>query len=293
MFLGIYLPSGHVYEGTDQPSFPVVPAPVLTPAKLISTQTDWNALPAGLAHPMPWMFREDTYDPVTRTRRGRIYLPIGGANPSSRPVVPHPHESHHSRYSPKELWVYSPCLPLLSQPHQGVGATIALGTSQAASAWRIIQIEVLATQCIMITLKSLSAFAILPDIDQAKIPQEFKQSVAQELDRVLNSAFRETPISVIDHCRDAMTVVLSRWLVDQRHGRDILGKDLGDVAATIAKPPYKKESVSRLALVIARLHSRGKTNEAFSRGLRVPINEDAELALQILGFALRDLGWAT
>jgi hypothetical protein len=292
MFLGIDDKSGHVYEGTERPSFPAVPAPILTPAKLIRAQKDWDALPAGLGHPLPWMFREDTFDPVTRTRRGRLYQPVVGQNPSPQPVVPHPYESSLAARGPKDLWLYTACFSLLSAPHQGMGATVALGTSQAHSAWRIIHTEVLANRCVMVTLKSLSAFAILPDVNTAKVPPEFTKRVNDEVERVLDAAFREMPISVIDRCRNAMTVLLSRWLVDQGHDRVILNKDLGDVAIAIGDPSYKKDCVSRLAWVIGRLHARGKGNEAHAKGLRDPVGEDAELALQALGFALRDLDWA-
>jgi hypothetical protein len=144
----------------------------------------------------------------------------------------------------------------------------------------------------MVTLKSLSAFGILPSIDLAKIPEEFKQPISQAIQRVLDAAFRETPISVVDHCRNAIAVLLSRWLVGQGYDRSILGEDLGKVATEIAKPPYEKGSISRLAQVVARLHARGKTNEAHRKGLRDPIEEDAELAIHAVGFALRDVGWA-
>jgi hypothetical protein len=43
---------------------------------------------------------------------------------------------------------------------------------------------------------------------------------------------------------------------------------------------------------IARLHSRGKDNEMRSKGLRAPVDEDAEFALEALGFVLRELEWA-
>jgi hypothetical protein len=60
----------------------------------------------------------------------------------------------------------------------------------------------------------------------------------------------------------------------------------------LGRPPYEKGMVSYLAQVVARLHSRGKTNEAHTKGLREPVDEDAELALHALGFTLRDIGWA-
>ena len=89
-----------------------------------------------------------------------------------------------------------------------------------------------------------------------------------------------------------MTVLLSRWLVAEGHDRPVLGDDLGKIAAIVGRPPYEKGMVSNLAQVVARLHSRGKTNETHTKGLREPVDEDAELALHKLGFALRDIGWA-
>jgi hypothetical protein len=35
-----------------------------------------------------------------------------------------------------------------------------------------------------------------------------------------------------------------------------------------------------------------KGNEAHTKGLRDPVDEDAELALHAVGFVLRDIGWA-
>lgn len=57
-------------------------------------------------------------------------------------------------------------------------------------------------------------------------------------------------------------------------------------------PRHRRMCRSNLAQVVARLHARGKTNEAHTKGLRDPVDEDAELALHALGFTLRDIGWA-
>src|ERR1700736_1807658 len=68
--------SGLVYEGIEGPVLPVVPRPTVTQATLIKREEGWNDLPTGIAHsPTFWVFREDTFDPVTRTRRGRLYQP--------------------------------------------------------------------------------------------------------------------------------------------------------------------------------------------------------------------------
>jgi hypothetical protein len=60
-----------------------------------------------------------------------------------------------------------------------MGLKLALGTRGAASAWRIIQTEVVASGCVMVTVKSLSAFGILPAMDLTKVPEEFKQPISQ------------------------------------------------------------------------------------------------------------------
>ena len=76
------------------------------------------------------------------------------------------------------------------------------------------------------------------------------------------------------------------------HNESILASDLGQVAKAIGDRPYDKTCASSLAQVVARLHGRGKGNEQHARGLRMPIEEDAEMAIQSLGFAIRDTGWA-
>lgn len=300
MFLGIDERSGLAYEGVHGVELPAVPNPIVTPAKLIESHQDWSSLPLGVGqHPISWMFREDTFDAVTRIRRGRLYEPQSGGQRLTFQVFPHPNvDPMGLRAGPTgrravELYVYTACFSLLSKPRQGEGTTLALGTTQGVSVWRIIQTEVLANRCVMVTLKSLSAFGILPTLDTSKVPKELRVSVAEALGHALDAAFRETPISVIDRCRNALTVLLSHWMVSEGFDHSILGADLGKVATEIAKPPLERKVISWQAQVVARLHSRGKNNEVHSKGLRIPVEEDAELALQALGFAMRDTGWAT
>lgn len=298
MHLGVDQQSGIVYEGLEGPVLPVVPRPMISQCKLIKAESDWSDLPTGIASsPTYWTFREDSFDPVTRTRRGRLYEP-NSAQPAQYRVMSDPYEDPFGRSVgaqgrvSKSLFSYKACSELLREPRRGVGLKIAIGTRAASSAWRIVQTEVVVNGCVMITLKSLSAFDIIPIVDIAKIPEEFRQSVVQTLDRVLDAAFRENPISVIDRCRNAMAAILSRWLVASGHDATVLTDDLGKVATIVGAPPYEKAMVSNLARTVARLHSRGKTNEAHAKRLRDPVEADAELAVQALGFALRDIGWA-
>lgn len=297
MHLGIETQTGLVYAGADvRLLMPAIPIPTVTQARLIREQKDWSNVPTG---PISWVLREDIFDPVTRTRRGRLYeTDTTFAQPSSHRVVPHPYEDPFGRQegaggrTAKQLLVYKTCRSLLAEKKQGLGLTLALGDATAVSAWRIIQAEIDVTGCLMVTLKSLSAFGILPELDIAKVPSDLQKPSAQAFERVLNSAFRETSISVVDQCRNAMTLLMSAWLIAQGHDRSILAEDLGKVADVVGKAPFDKQALMLAAKIVARLHSRGKDNEKLSKGLRAPVDEDAEFAVEAVGFALRELGWA-
>lgn len=299
MHLGIDTNSGLVYEGFGAPDMPAIPTPNIAQAKLIEKESDWDDLPRGLASsPMAWVFREDSFDPVTRTRRGRLYEPQPGqGQPNEQRVSPHPYEDPLMRQVGREgraikrMNTFTACNPLLLLPQQGQGMTLALGSSRAASGWRILQTEALANGCVMVTLKSLSAFGILPAVDYAKIDEPFRPAVREAIERVLNSAFRESGISVVDHCRAALTVLLSRWLVQSGHEQPkVLTADLGDLAK---KTEPRLECVGKAAHIVGRLHSRGKPNEQQAKGLRSPLDGDAEFALHAVGLAIRDFGWAS
>lgn len=297
MRIGFDRDTGHVYEGTGLPQFAVLPAPVLSQARLISTPEDWDAAPKGLfADPFAWVFREDSFDTVTRVRRGRLYQPYGNQQPNSVTTAGHPHmdTASHSLVGGRNrsLFTFMPCTELLNLPAGGAGQLLLIGRDRGVTAWRVIQSEVAISEDVIVTLKAQSAFGVLPELAWSAIPSEHRSSVKSAVDRVLDSAFRETPISLIDQCRNALSVVLSRWLVAHSGDTSHVAKDLGKLVSSLheVKPP--KECAAAVAHVVARLHSRGKSNEQTTKALRLPVEEDAELCLHTLGFVLRELGWA-
>lgn len=299
MHIGFEQDTGHVYEGASAPRFAVWPSPVLSQAKLIEQYSDWKDLPKGLTQsPFAWVFREDVFDPVTRVRRGRLYEAASNTQALAYPVSAHPfdHEAMRqlaaSRQLMKNLYAYGPCHTFLNRADRGHGTTLALGQGRSFSLWRVIQTELIVSDDVMVTLKAISAFGILPELDDDKVNVEDHQPVQRALERVVDSAFRESPISVVDQCRNAATVILSRWLVQQGAGENILSKDLNDVSKAIGQEPYSKVAARNAAEVIRLLHPRGKANEQEAKGLRLPVEEDAEMSIHALGFLLRDIGWA-
>ena len=308
MYLGIDPQTGLIYEGSGNPDLPALPLPTVTQAKLIASPDDWDSLPAGLSgDPNQWVFREDSFDASTRVRRGRLYQPDGSAQPSPHLVTRHPYDPFgesnisftNASFSPdklprisKSLNGFMSCFELLNMPRKGIGATLALGSMMSASAWRIIQTEVLASRAVMITLKSLSSYDILPEVDATRIDPKYRPQVAQAMERVLDSAFRESPISVIDHCRDALAVILARWMTQNGSDPKALSDDLAKLASAVEKEPHEKLCAGNMCKIVALLHNRGKTNQAKANAWRAPVEEDAAMAVQAVGFVLRELGWA-
>ncbi len=299
MHIGICNKTGLVYEGMDEPNVPCIPTPNITQVKLIEFETDCNDLPQGLSNdPLCWVFREDSFDPVSRLRRGFLYQPYEGqSQPSKQRVAPHPFEDPTMRsvgaggQVAKMLYAYSACHTLLKKPNRGQGMTLALGNSVASSVWRIIQAEALANGAVMLTLKSTSPFAMLPALDAKKVSESYREKIIQAIERVCDSAFRESPVSVIDQCRAALTVLLSRWLAQKSNGDESsFGLDLSDLAKQLDE--HKFHSVAKSAQIIANLHARGKPNVQYTKGARPPESGDDELAIESVAFVLREFGWA-
>jgi len=298
MRIGFESDTGHFYEGAGAPQFAVWPAPLLSQVKLIAQPEDWSAPPKGLfADPFAWVFREDSFDTVTRVRRGRLFQSQSQSQPepvltAGHPLIENALHSVAGGGRTRRLYTYMPCTALLNTPNGGLGQMLLIGQERGVSAWRVIQAEMVLGDDVVVTLKAQSAFGVLPELALSAIPEADRAAVRSAVDRVLDSAFRETPISVIDQCRNAMTVVLSRWLAAHKGDAAFASKDLAALAKAMDSVTPPKQCAVWVGQLLARLHVRGKSNEQVSKSLRLPVEEDAELCLHSLGFVLRELGWA-
>lgn len=303
MFLGIDDTTGLVYESVGStPDRPILPIPMVSQARLIGDRSDWDKLPSGYrSGPFTWLFREDSFDPVTRTRRGRLYQSMSNTSYPDQNirVMPHPFEDPGGRNTGSDgrlrrpLNVYAAGTSLFEQPQRGLGATLALGNKLAASAWRIVDVEITVSDDVMLVLRALSSFGLMPKLDAMKVNERFRDEVARALQKVVDSAFRESPVAVVDSCRDAVALVASRWIWQETLDESILKLDLADVAEKLTAAPRKKLVAANAARTLAILHSRGKSNEQFARGVSPPTEADAEYALYAVALILRELGWAS
>src|SRR5579872_6359825 len=258
---------------------PVVTGAILDPVFPLKTGGIWQ---------MPHLFREDYFDPTARFRRGRFYVPAPGQRPSDQQVLPRFADDGVVRPFLKSLFVYDE-YQLLS----GVSPPkfVALGTPDFLSMWQVVSVpERISTGEFMFVLKARGSFGILPEVDQTLVPDHGRAKVVETLEQLVDAAHRESPGSIIDRARDVAQWCLATWVASEFNDACLLHEDLGHLIVVIEK--QRKMVALRAAEIVQRLHSRVKPNEQEKRGLRPPMEADAELALQSVAFLIRELGWA-
>lgn len=188
-----------LYEGQDTYGHAIWPQPLISRAKIIDAESDWKSPPHHNDN-QTLVFREDTFDPLTRIRRGRLYKPYPRSQPSPWRVQPHPayDEGRAARdnggYLNKTLLTYIPYEELTVRTGGGVGTTLLLGAGDAATPWTIISIERNFGGENSITLRARSNFGRLPEVNEAKISLLAAGEIVDAISGLADRAFRESPI---------------------------------------------------------------------------------------------------
>jgi len=300
--LGIDIDTGLVYEGRENPTHPVWPTPPVCNATLIETPSDLQKIPNDFAsNPFGWIFVETSFDFSARIRRGRLYQNFSNLARDSILVEAHPavhsdliKAANNAWHVSKNLTVYVECAELLSRQNSGQGLRLMLGRGDAASSWKIVQVERSIGSDIVLTLRADSALGVLPELDKSRINPASFESIKSAYDRALNAAYREMPTSVVDQCRNAAVVFVSRWMQHVTDSASPLEQDLGAWIKLIKNHFGDNEKIAlRSTLeIINKLHSRGKDNERHKMSLRVVDENDATFAVHALAFILREIDWA-
>ncbi|BBL74213.1 hypothetical protein [Methylomagnum ishizawai] len=292
--IGIDDNTHHVYEASNGPWCAVWPSPMLSIAAFVDSNGPFSALENDLSRAQH-AFREDTFDAVTRIRRGRFYRSSNDPRPSQKYVLLHPvygaiggktsvlNNGAHTLLDGKverRLFIFD------QEQHPPSKKIVMIGSSE--SLWRVIGAERIVTGEYMVTLKARHALGILPELNADAIPKDGRQKAIETYEKLIDSAYRETPGSIIDRARDAAQWCLGTWLANQHGDPSLLCDDLGRL---IKRLDHGKQIMSSAASIIARLHSRGKPNEQERYSIEAPMEADAEFALAAIGMLLRELKW--
>ncbi|MHB1280563.1 MAG: hypothetical protein ACYCYL_04935 [Acidithiobacillus sp.] len=284
---------GLVYEGDLNFLHAIHPTPILSSARIdgVEDYERGSSLCAGL------LFREDSFDPVTRVRRGRLYKFRSDGyknyppeNVSNYPFGPHVGVA--GGWTPEcEYEPYWPGIVLLKSLNV---TEVALGKDEFQTRWRIVGAERISTGEVLFTLRSLSTMGALPLLNSGICSMDGGSvdiaAIRSAMDKLIDAFHVQQPVSIVDAARETTRIILAAWV-----GRDAEGIDLNDVIAKIPKDRYVVNWASN---IIKILHPRGKSAEQEKRAakdtpIRLVIDEDAETSIHLVGLILREIGWAT
>ncbi len=210
MMLGLDERTKQVYEGDSFSGYGVHPFPVLSLATVVKSENDFGTLPASCnLFAADLLFREDSFDAVTRIRRGRLYKAYPD-KPSEWHVISHPMFDGHTNSARRSLVTFD-TRAVVSDRASFENALLALGTQDAYSLWRVVNIERTVNGEDFLTLRARSSLGVLPEIIESKVPPEQLEKVRETLRKLAEAAYRAGPESIVDRARDAAQWCVASW----------------------------------------------------------------------------------
>ena len=268
------------YEGNSNAVRTVHSATVISPVScdFISTHGRNEAI-----------FREDSFDPVTRIRRGRLYVDKTGIHNWDQVKI-----DSHNTYNWGNL---RPTASYESwQPGNNKkidGSIIQIGTGGFETKWRIVGLEKIYIGHILLTLRANSLLGVIPELVNGIADKDGNavdpKPVQTALDSLVDTFHRQQATPTVDVARETVRVVLAAWVGESAEGKD-LGKVINDI-------PKGKDIARWAASIVNRLHPRGKSAQHEQQAaegvtLRPVAWEDAEISVHLVGMLLREIRWA-
>lgn len=287
--LGLDSDGNLIAEGGEHSSRALWPKPFVSLATIIRNASDQESIPVvENLHVAPLLFREDTFDPVTRVRRGRLYRNDRGTQPRKwRNVMGNPDPT-----APADVYLctYAPAhWAVVNGYPQSAGAQLALGAGSACSVWDVVMVERITGRADLITLRARSTLGLLPAASELAISDHSRERVQKTIAAAVDASHRLLPDATVDACRHAAVAAVGAWLHPELGDR-ALHKDLGDLLNMLEGRSVEKPAVVlNVGRILARLHSRTKPNEQAARGVRINEDADGEAAISMLGLLLREL----
>ncbi|WP_110131257.1 hypothetical protein [Coraliomargarita sinensis] len=229
------------------------------------------------------LFLEDSFDPVTRVRRGRVYS--GGH--ATRAYVSEHNGLAGDKASMMMYEYQRDPLHKFKELHGARLPLVYLGSEDFRSTWRIVDIEQDSNDTFVVVLKSYRSLGEIPEMKWEEVPTEIKRQVEERIEDVEVSINREGPKNVIDRCRDAVGLIIGHLIQSP-------GKDLNDAIDAYSRHESGKHKklVQHASHTIRILHSRGKPNVEHKLQTPPLVEEDAQLAVRCFGTILKEVGWA-
>lgn len=268
------------YEGSSYAVRTIPPATVISPVSC-------DFIPTHRKNEV--LFREDNFDPVTRIRRGRLYVDKSGVHGWDQVTVDSGITYNWGNLRPTasyELWKPD-------NNNKIDGSIVQIGMDGFETKWRIVGIEKIFIGHILLTLRANSLLGVIPELSVAITDKDNNpvdaNPVQASLDALVDAFHHQQATPIVHVARETCRVILAAWI-----GPSALEHDLGKV---INKIPKGKEMLTWAASIVNRQHPRGKSAEQEKQAangvtLRPVVDEDAEVSVHLIGMLLREIGWA-
>ena len=289
---------GIVYEGNRHQLWTLYPTPLISRA--VCAFIEGQNL----------VFREDSFDPMTRIRRGRFYRLCGERSGKwkASSVSNGLYGSLVGISSDIFDEDYSFELALIQKDKVIRKEIVRIGEGNAMTAWHVVGVEQNIFGQQVYTLRAQSLLGVLPELsdvpldrENGPVEQDKITQVRVSLNQLTDIYHRFQPVPTVDAARETTRVILAVWA-----GSKSDSKDLKDITRLIPEfegydetklIPENVSVLSSAAHIVNRLHSRTKTAEQEKQAkkgitLREPTEDDAQTSVHLVGMLLREIGWA-
>ncbi len=235
------------------------------------------------------IFREDSYDPAMRIRRGRFYQIIDGYpltwdrikfEPYLRPAA---FTLSAGVGGASFQFAAQQTDELMRELVRLKGYEIFIGARPVQTVWKIVDAESLTDGGVLYTLRTRSSFGLLPPLLGGA-----SSHVEHAYQAVTEAALRYDSDAIVDACRNGASKILGEHCGTPEIDLGLLANNLRDM---------KKLALASCANILARLHARTKPSEQArqstdKRPIRAVGEDDGLLAIRLFGFILQDLSLA-
>lgn len=300
--IGIHETNNLIYEGRDKGcGYPVDTKTILSQ---VSFSDDLNEAKNGLKETyspsnLDFIFREDSFDPITRVKRGRIYK-ASNTKPENWRVIAHPmHLSTHKHLNSfgiitnERYYTFYPEQLLKSdQDFRSLrNINLLIGTKKHFSRWKLINLEPNHVGEEVLTIKSLDTMGIVPNLDLNKISPDEQNNVNEKFSKFLDDVSTASPTSIIDRANDFALSLLTAFIREKNP--EVIGLTLAMI--TDFKNHYTQVTERKVLFhtieLLRLLHSRGKQSFQEKHNTRDICYDDSETAISCVTTIIRELNY--
>lgn len=257
-------------------------AQILSPEKSVPNHTPRGSNPGDLQ----LIFIEISYDPLSRLKRGKFYKIAEGGQPHQVAVMKTDSSilaiGNRSDYPHTSAYKFVP-FQITHEFKDIKNSHVYLMNNNFKSKWKFLNIDPIIGFEEVCVIQEVHGLGVIPILSQLTIPSEYFSEINNQYSSLL-AELHGSPESIIDHCRDTVTSLLSGVL-------DIKREDRADLGALIVKVDEKFNIVRNCAGIINRLHPRRKPNEIDKHSLRELTGSDADFAVQAVFLIIKELKW--